>query len=65
MEICQLIDSLLKYGIKKNLLKEEDYYYSLNSLLDIFHLVDYSFTESTQELSLDEILDQMLTYAIN
>ena len=47
MEICQLIDSLLKYGIEKNLLKEEDYYYSLNSLLDIFHLVDYSSKESS------------------
>ena len=63
MEICQLIDSLLQYGINKKLIKEDDYYYSLNALLDIFNLFDYSFNKSNQELSLDEILDQGRDYA--
>ena len=36
MDICQLIDLLLKYGLEKGLIKEDDYYYSLNALLDVF-----------------------------
>ena len=65
MDICQLIDLLLKYGLKKGLIKEEDYYYTLNALLDVFKLDDYVINqESKEDLSIDEILSLMLDYAI-
>lgn len=65
MDICQLIDLLLKYGLEKGLIKEDDYYYSLNALLDVFKLDDYVINqESKEDLSLDEILSLMLDYAI-
>ena len=38
MNICQLIDSLLQYGLKNNLIDKLDYEYSLNSLLSILKL---------------------------
>lgn len=64
MDICQLIDLLLKYGLKKGLIKEEDYYYTLNALLDVFKLEEYVTNKESVDLSLDEILSLMLDYAI-
>ena len=64
MEICQLISLLLKYGLSKKLINEDDYFYCLNSLLDIFNLDDFSFVEVDKEMSLEEILQEMLSYAI-
>ena len=65
MEICQLIDSLLKYGLKNNLIDNLDYEYSLNSLLSILKLDDYNEVNNNEEMELDDILNGILSYAID
>lgn len=64
MGIYQLIDSLLMYGKKSELIVEEDYYYTLNGILSILHLNEYEEVKEHVELTLDEILDGILAYAI-
>ena len=65
MDIYQLIDSLLNYGIKKNLINKADYYYTLNAILALLNLDDYNEVNESIELTLDEILDGFITYAID
>ena len=65
MNIYMLIDALLEYGKEKGLLEEIDYYYTLNSLLAIFKLDEYVKPSEKVNLTLDEILNSMLDYAIN
>ena len=65
MNIYMLIDALLEYGKEKGLLEEIDYYYTLNALLAIFKLDEYVKPTTKANLTLDEILNSMLDYAIN
>ena len=57
MGIYQLIDSLLMYGKKCELIVEEDYYYTLNGILSVLHLNEYEEVKEHIELTLDEIAE--------
>lgn len=63
--IYKEIDSLIKYGLRKNLLSEEDISYVRNRLLKTLRLEDYEATEIDEdEVELSEILDRILDFAI-
>ena len=65
MNICQLIDSLLQYGLKNNLIDKLDYEYSLNALLSILKLDSYDEVNQHEEMEIDDILEGILNYAID
>lgn len=65
MNIYKNIERLIQYGIKKNLIKEEDRIFIRNSLLDVFNLDDYEYVEVLEE-NLETptpILNDLLDYA--
>lgn len=64
MEIYQLINALMQYGKKNNLYEEYDYHYCVNAILSILHLDDFIKDENEYNLTIDEILDGILSYAI-
>lgn len=65
MNICQLIDCLLQYGLKNNLIEKLDYEYSLNALLSILKLDAYDEVNNHEEMEIDDILEGILAYAID
>ena len=67
MQIYILIKSLLKYGLKNELISEYDYDYVLNDLLFHLGLDEYIEPDLNTPLieSLDSILEGILNYAIN
>ncbi len=63
--ICNLIDNLVRYGIREELITPVDAVWARNRLMNLLHLGDYTPDESlTLELSLEEILTAMCDYAI-
>ena len=62
--IEQEITKLVKYGVEKGLLKQEDYIYTINRLLELFYLEEYQKQENCDNTSLEEILNNMLDYAV-
>ena len=64
MTIDQLIAALVQYGTDNGLVRPEDRCYTVNSLLPVFRLEDYTEPEEVPELSLPEILSEMLSYAL-
>ncbi len=59
-EICQLIN----YALGHHLITEDDVDFTVNSLLDLFHLEDFTKID-TEDAPLEEILSAMLDYAVN
>jgi len=61
--INQAINNLIKYGLSKNLLTTDDQTYVLNKLGDLLNIHEVS-VEKDQEMSIDDILNHLLKYAI-
>ena len=64
MDINQLIFSLLNYGIEKKLISKHDYYYTLNAILALLDLDEYCEVKVSEKLTLDEILQGFIDYAV-
>ncbi len=58
------INQLIKYALENHLINKNEVNYSVNLLLDIFHLTEFQEEEVASD-SLYNILDHMLAYAIN
>lgn len=58
------INQLITFALHNNMINEEDINYSVNLLLDLFKL-DYFEQENVEEISIYEILDKMLEYAVS
>ena len=61
--IYSLIATLLKYGIEKDLIKEEDKVFFQNKLIELFHLDDYKESEPL-DYSLEQLMDAFDDYAV-
>lgn len=62
MNINYLINQLINYGVKENLIEEYDKIYCANKLIDIFNLNTFEF-EETEEIEINVLLEQMCAYA--
>ncbi len=63
--ICNLIDNLVRYGIREELVTPIDAVWARNRLMNLLHLGDFTPDEGvTLELSLEEMLTSMCDYAI-
>ncbi len=62
--IYENIDALIKYASDCNLIDENDKYFSINTLLDILNLDEYIESDVSLDLSLEEILANILDYAV-
>ncbi|MDD4000821.1 MAG: UDP-glucose--hexose-1-phosphate uridylyltransferase [Bacilli bacterium] len=62
MTINYLLNELLNYALKKGFLKEADYIYSSNVLIDFFNQKEFYF-ENTLTRALEEILDDLASFA--
>lgn len=66
MNIYSLIQELLNYALKKNLIPSYEEIYSRNLLLDCFNLDEWSFPSQVNEnRDLEELLEEMCQWAIN
>ena len=63
-EMNKYINQLIKYALENHLINKNEVNYSVNLLLDIFHLNEFQEEEVASD-SLYNILDHMLAYAIN
>lgn len=60
------IKKLVRYGMEAGLLEEEDKIYTVNLLLDVLRIEDYEEgKEDTGEIDLEEILGELLDYAVS
>ena len=57
------IKQLVKYGLKNHLLEKEDEIFTINQLLELFQLDEMEDVE-VQEAELEDILKEMLDYAV-
>lgn len=57
------INQLIQFGLKNQMIQEEDKYYAVNLLLDLLHLDSFEDID-VEEASLYDILDNMLAYAV-
>ena len=62
--ICTRIKQLVNYGLKKGLLEKEDEIFTINSLMEVLGLDEMEETEEVKEASLEEILRDLLDYAV-
>ena len=62
-KIGNLITQLVRYGEKTGLVVAEDRIYTINRLLEIFHLDEYTEEVPEEEMELEDILDGMLDWA--
>ena len=58
----QTINELVKYALKEHLIGEDEVDYSVNLLLDLLHLNEFT-KEDVKERALVEILKDLLDYA--
>ena len=63
MTINQLITALINYSLDKNLITELDKTYTVNRIIEILNLNEYTY-ESCDETDLSVILDGICDYAI-
>lgn len=63
MDINYVINELVVYGIKKNLINDFDYYYVANQIIGNLHLDSFTKVEVTTLRELHEILEDILDYA--
>ncbi len=62
--IYESITKLVSYGIDTGLIEEEDKAYTVNRILEILRLDEYEESENSQWESLEEILSDILSYAV-
>ncbi len=62
--ICTRIKQLVNYGLKEGLLEKEDEIFTINSLMEVLGLDEMEETEEVKEASLEEILRDLLDYAV-
>lgn len=58
------INALVKYALDCNLIDINDKYYVINTILDILNLDEFIETDECPELSLEEILGNFLSFAV-
>ncbi len=58
------INSFVKYALDCKLIEESDRYYVINTVLDILNLDEFIETDECPQLSLEEILDNFLSFAV-
>lgn len=58
------INSFVKYALNCNLIEESDRYYVINTVLDILNLDEFIETDECPELSLEEILNNFISFAV-
>lgn len=63
MDIYTLISELVEYGYEKYFFLRDDYFYTVNKFLDVFHLEDYKPEEVTEHRPLADILSDLCDYA--
>ncbi len=65
MGLCESILKLTEYGIKKNLIDEEDKCYIINRFLEIFGEDSFDISSNTisEDAELEEILDELIQIA--
>lgn len=62
--IFTYINALVEYAIKCDLIDIDDKYYVINTLLDALNLDEYIETEESPDFSLEEILGNILDFAV-
>ena len=65
MNIFQLIDSLIIYGQKHNLINKLDYDFYVNEYLNLFGLSNFVKVDKHLDVDLDIILANAIEYAID
>ena len=58
------INQLIEYGLKNHMISKEDESYAVNLLLDLLKIDQFE-REETEEISIYQILDKMLDYAVD
>ena len=58
------INQLIEYGLKNHMISKEDESYAVNLLLDLLKIDQFE-KEETEEVSIYQILDKMLDYAVD
>ena len=61
--INKLINELINYGVKNQMIESDDKVYVTNRLLELFELMEYTEESIENERPLCEILDEMMAYA--
>ena len=64
MNIDGYISGLINYAKENGLIAGEDEVWAINGILDILKLQEYESMESPEQLSLEELLDGILDYAV-
>lgn len=62
--INDAIKQLVEYGIKSGLIKEVDYNYAINRILEMLQIDEYIEPENVSNLSLEDILKKLNDYAV-
>ena len=62
--IFKNINALIKYAIDCKLLDENDKYFAINTILDCLDLDEFEEVEVTETSDLEEILGNILAYAV-
>ena len=57
------INQIIQYGLKNNMIKKDDIFYSVNMLLELLKLDSFE-EEAVEDASIYEILDRVLDYAV-
>ncbi len=60
-----MLNPLINYALEKGLIKEDDKIYVRNMLLDILNLDEYEEVTEKEEKSLEEILENILDFAVS
>ena len=66
MEICSLINRLIKYALKNSLITEDDVMFVRNELMALLHLKDWQDIKEDYQIPEypQEILDKICDYAV-
>ena len=62
MSVNYLINQLLNYGLKNNLIEEHDVIYCANRLIDILHVKTFELVE-TDDIDINDLLVKICDYA--
>ena len=63
--MCGYIAALIKYGLDCGLICEEDEIFARNSILSVLNMTEYTEPENIPETDLEEILRNLLDYAVS
>lgn len=64
MKIYQAIESLVRYGLRENLIQEDDSIYIRNQILEACHLSEYEENDGLISEDLEEILLPLIDFAV-